>query len=83
MIRNLTHEEIQARPKTARLGIWMIARTPVARRYPCACVLGRECKNYGHPGYFCRCWGRPDHDVMPAFCCSRAFRRHPILEGQA
>jgi len=75
-----THAEIMARPRTAQVGLWMRARTRVGRRYPCTCILGQPCKNWGHPGYFCRCWGRPDIQAMPQHCCSRAFRFHRAVE---
>lgn len=47
------------------LTMWLIARTPRWRSYPCKCVLGRPC------GYRCDCAGRTDVDVMPAHCCAR------------
>jgi hypothetical protein len=46
------------------LGRWLVARTPVAGRYPCRCVLGRRC------GARCGCAGRSDVDGLPARCCA-------------
>lgn len=51
------------------LGRWLIAKTAITIRHPCACWLGRPCNPK-----FCPCAGRPDFDGMPAHCCSHPPR---------
>lgn len=48
------------------VGIWLIARKPIGRRYPCRCRLGKTCDPK-----WCWCSGRVDVDDAPAHCCAR------------
>lgn len=50
------------------LGVWIIARTPTDRKYPCRCSLGRRCTS--------RCWcnGRVDIDGLPGHCCGNTAK---------
>lgn len=47
------------------LGIWIVARTPADRKYPCRCELGRKCSPQ-----WCWCSGRVDLHQVPAHCCA-------------
>lgn len=46
-------------------GVWMVAGTPFAERYPCMCYGSRAC------GMRCPCRGRADGADMPTVCCAR------------
>lgn len=68
------------RPTTgvARTGVWLIAATSAAERYPCRCrtpdpgTWARQwCGFYGWFAPGCPCWGRPDRENLPAWCCAR------------
>lgn len=47
------------------LGFWLIAKTPVNRRYPCRCRRKKECDPR-----WCPCAGRVDLDGLPTHCCA-------------
>ena len=44
-------------------GLWLIARSPTNRPYPCRCR--------GNCGMRCPCHGRTDTAAMPTVCCAR------------
>jgi len=68
-------------PPPPTYGMWLIARTPVDRPYPCRCWLGKPCNtSHPHPAYRCPCWGRADTGRLPAHCCTH---RHPLNAPQA
>ena len=48
---------------TAPRGVWLAARSPMSRPYPCRCSA--KC------GAKCLCRGRVDVAVMPSSCCGR------------
>jgi hypothetical protein len=69
--RNPIHAEILARPAPRVTGVWLIARTPVDRPYPCRCRLGKRCRNGDDKSRWCHCYGRTDVDRLPPHCCGR------------
>jgi hypothetical protein len=50
---------------------WIVARTPMADRYPCRC--GDPC------GRHCPCKGRPDGAQMGVGCCAYRSQAKPVL----
>lgn len=65
------HAIILARPAPRVLEVWLIARVPWWKTYPCACTLGRPCNTRNHAKPLCNCWGRTDTDRTPRHCCAR------------
>lgn len=52
------------------VGVWLVARTPTHKAYPCRCRPTRRCDP--NPAWGCPCTGRTDHlDTMPTHCCAR------------
>lgn len=55
------------------IGTWMLAGTPVNRRYPCQCHRRnrRDCRSK-----WCICWGRDDVADLPPLCCGPKHPKH-------
>jgi len=56
---------------TAPRNRWLLLNAPKSEPYPCMCQGTRPCKPPNPDGPGCQCWGRPDHNDMPANCCGR------------
>lgn len=63
------HREAKKRYEGAPRNLWLIARTPTHKPYPCMCRGRRPCTR------LCPCNGRTDTAGLPSMCCARRTRR--------
>lgn len=72
MTRTTARRAIRTPRPGTPFGVWLIAKTPVDRPYPCRCWLGKRCRTTSdHAAYLCPCWGRTDLDHLPSHCCAK------------